>query len=193
MTEEFENNEPEDCGPVTVVTSRRVLPGKEAAYEAWLRRITQAAREFPGHLGVSVIRPSARTGGEYVLVVNFDSYVHQRAWETSPERAAFLEELDGIVEGEANVKKASGLEVWFELPDVPASAAPDRHRMTLALIVVVFFLVLAVNLTLGPWLAQLPLVLRVAVVVTLQVLALTYVVMPWVTRLLKGWLYRGAV
>jgi uncharacterized protein len=179
----------DDCGPVTVVTARRVRAGREADYEAWVRGITAAARDFPGHLGVSVLKPSASTGGKYVLVVNFDSYAHQRAWEESAVRAGFLAELEGMVEGEAEIKKVSGLEFWFDLPELPAAATPNRHRMTLVLIAVVFVLVLAVNLAFGPWLATLPLVPRVAVVVVLQVLALSYLVMPLVTRVLKGFLY----
>ncbi len=62
--------------------------------------------------------------------------------------------------------------------------------MALVLIVVVFCVVMAMNILLGKYLSQLPVVARVAVVVVAQVLLMTYVVMPRVTRLLKPWLYR---
>jgi antibiotic biosynthesis monooxygenase (ABM) superfamily enzyme len=46
-------------GPVTVSVARRVRPGREAQYEAWVRGITAAAARFPGHLGINVLRPSS--------------------------------------------------------------------------------------------------------------------------------------
>lgn len=180
----------EDNSPVTVSIARRVLKGKEADYEAWLRRTISAAKQFPGHLGVDVLRPSPQTSGDYVLIVRFDSYAHQRDWEISDTRAALLLELSEITEGDTRVKKASGLEFWFSLPDVPQNIAPSRHKMALVLSVVVFTLVLLVNLLLGDWLSQLPLIPRVLILALSQVLLLTYVVMPQVTRLLRNWLYQ---
>ena len=47
---------------------------------------------------------------------------------------------------------------------------PSQHKMALVLIVVVFCVVMAVNLLLGKYLSQLPVVARVAVVVVAQVL-----------------------
>ncbi|MCB2101933.1 MAG: antibiotic biosynthesis monooxygenase [Rhodobacterales bacterium] len=176
-------------GPVTVSIARKVRPGREADYEAWVKGITATASVFPGHLGVNVLRPSAATGHEYVIIYRFDSYAHCRAWDTSPERAHWVDRLGDMVEGEARTKRVTGLEFWFDLPEMPAAAAPSPHRMALTLMVVVFVLVVGLNLVLGGWMADLPMVARVAVTVVLQVLLMTYVVMPRVTRLLKGWLY----
>lgn len=177
--------------PVTVSIARRVIKGREPEYEAWLHRTINTAKTFPGHLGVDVLRPSTQTNGDYVLIVRFDSYAHQRDWEESKERAQLLEEIAELTEGETRVKKVSGLEFWFALPDVPASATPNRHKMALVLTLVVFTLVLLVNLLFGGWLSQFPLVPRVALVAITQVLLLTYLVMPQVTRLLRGWLYQN--
>ncbi len=47
--------------PVTVLVRRRVKPGQEAAYEAWLTRLTEGvARDFPGYLGQSFTGPALR-------------------------------------------------------------------------------------------------------------------------------------
>lgn len=178
-----------ESGPVTVSIARRVRPGKEAQYEDWVRRVVAVASTFPGHLGVNVLKPSPGTGGEYVVLVRFDSYAHQKAWEDSEQRAQFHRELDELTEGEDVVTKVSGLEFWFSLPEVPAQAAPSQHKMALVLCVVVFVLVLLTNVLFGEQLAHLPLILRVAVLAVVQVLLLTYVVMPRVTALLKRWLY----
>ena len=39
--------------PVTVIIRRRVRPGREAAYEAWLQRLQADARMLQGYLGVT--------------------------------------------------------------------------------------------------------------------------------------------
>lgn len=176
-------------GPVTVSLARRVRPGREAEYEAWISGVVTEADRFPGHLGASVLRPR-HPGGDYVIIYRFDTYEHCRAWEDSPERGRWLERLDGLVEGDPQVKRVTGLETWFDLPEVPAAKTPSPHKMAVVLIAVVFVLVWALNLLLGPWIADWPLPLRVVVIATIQVLLMTYLVMPRVTRLLKGWLFR---
>jgi antibiotic biosynthesis monooxygenase (ABM) superfamily enzyme len=178
--------------PVTVSIARKVTPGAETQYEDWLHRISEVAMKFPGHQGVHVLKPSGKTGGEYVLIVGFSSYAHQKTWEESQQRQQFIDELEEkeLIEGCTKIKKVSGLEFWFTLPEVPTHAAPNRHKMALVLIVVVFSLLFAINLIFGQWLTALPLALKLAVMVTGQVLLMTYFVMPVITRLLKGWLYR---
>lgn len=174
-------------GPVTVSLSRRVVPGKEADYEAWLRGITAEAVTFPGHMGVNVIRPTPPSR-EYISIFRFDNYQHSRAWEGSAVRAQWLDRLEGLVEGETAVEKGTGLEFWFSLPELPA-AHPSPHKMALVLLVVVYVLVLILNYLLVPLAATWPAQARVFLVVLSQVLLMTYVVMPRVTGLLKGWLY----
>lgn len=192
MTEK-ENTAEASVGPVTVSIARKIKPGKEAEYESWVRKIIQVGSGFPGHLGVDVLTPSARTGGDYVLLVRFDTYANQRAWEESQERANCLEALEDIAVGEARISKATGLETWFALPDLPVQAAPNKHKMALVLSVVVFLLVLLVNVLFADLLATLPMVLRVLIVSVVQVLLLTYLIMPRVTALLKRWLYPTSV
>ena len=184
-------NNPADTA-VTVSIARKVKLGAEQEYEDWLHRISDVAMKFPGHQGVHILKPSPTTGGEYVLIVGFSSYAHQKAWEESPLRQQFLDELDEkeLIEGCTKIKKVSGLEFWFTLPEIPASATPNRHKMALILIVVVFSLLVSINLVFGQWLNLLPFILKLAVMVTGQVLLMTYFVMPAITRLLKSWLYR---
>jgi antibiotic biosynthesis monooxygenase (ABM) superfamily enzyme len=177
----------ESSGPVTVSISRRVTPGREADYEAWVQGITGRALTFPGHMGVNVICPTPPYT-EYVTIFRFDSYQHSRDWEDSDVRATWLDRLEGIVEGETAVEKGTGLEFWFSLPELPA-AHPSPHKMALVLLVVVYVLVLALNYLLSPWINDWLPAARVFLLVLLQVLLLTYVVMPRVTKLLKGWLY----
>lgn len=114
--------------PVTVSVSRRVQSGKEADYETWIHGIAKAAAAFPGHQGVNILRPSAQTGGRYVLIYRFDSDAHAKGWEQSAQRAGWIAQLEDIAEGEDDRKRLSGLEVWFDLPEVPATAHAPRIK-----------------------------------------------------------------
>ncbi|AFT66231.1 antibiotic biosynthesis monooxygenase [Cycloclasticus sp. P1] len=181
-----------DNTAVTVSIARKVKKGAEQQYEDWLHRLSEVATKFPGHQGVHILKPSAQTGGDYVLIVGFNSYAHQKKWEESEQRQRFLDELDekGLIEGSTKIKKVSGLEFWFTLPEVPSSAPPNRHKMALVLMVVVFSLLVTINQVFAPWLSTLTPILKLAIMVVGQVLLMTYLVMPAVTRLLKNWLYR---
>ena len=179
--------EPESTGPVTVSIARRVVPGREADYEEWLKGITADALLFTGHMGVNVLRPRSQSG-EYVSIFRYDTYQHMMAWEDSPIRLKWLAKLEGIVEGEAKIRKGTGLEFWFSLPELPDSH-PSPHKMAVVLLGVVFSLVLLLNFLLSPLIGDWPLLARVFVAVFCQVMLMTYVVMPRVTRLLKSWLF----
>ena len=87
------NNRTLTGDPVITTVTRRVRPGHEAAYEAFLEGVISAARRFPGHLGVEVFRPPS-VGGEYRTVYRFDSEEHLRAWLDSDEHAAWLERAE---------------------------------------------------------------------------------------------------
>lgn len=178
-----------DNDPVTVCISRKVKPGKESDYEQWIKGITAAASTFQGHLGMNVLRPNAKTGGEYVTIYRFDTYAHARLWEQADVRQQWIDKLDDIVESTTKVHKITGLEFWFDLPNMPVSARPNPHKMALVLMVVVYSLVLSLNIILAPLIGHFDLWLRLIVIIALQVLLMTYVVMPRVSVLLKSWLY----
>lgn len=174
--------------PVTVTVRRRVKPGREAEYEAWLARLTEGARSrFPGYLGAEFQRPGA--DGTYRSTFRFDSPAHLEAFETSDYRAAMLAEAAPLFQADAAWERMSGLEFWFDPPPGTRVPQPSPHRMALVLVVVVFLLVLALNLTIGPFMAGWPLPLRVAVTVTIQVGLMTYVIMPRLTPRLARFIY----
>lgn len=55
--------------PVSVLWSRRVKTGREAEFEVWAHSITAAARDFPGHLGASVLHVPGSS--EYHILYTF--------------------------------------------------------------------------------------------------------------------------
>jgi len=174
--------------PVTISIARKIVSGREGEYEIWLKGVSTDALVFPGHMGVNVIRP-AGASREYVVIFRFDSYEHSKAWESSAIREQWLERLEGIVEGEAEVREGTGLEFWFSLPELPV-AHPSPHKMALVLLVVVFALVSAVRFVLSIFASDWSMMAQSFATVFCQVILMTYVVMPRVTQLLQGWLYR---
>ena len=175
---------------VTVSVSRKITPGREADFEDWIKRIAKVAEKFKGQQGLSVLRPSDQTGGRYVLIYRFDTQTNADAWEQSVERAHWIAKLDGISEGEVHRKTATGLEVWFDLPEVPAATQPPRYKMAVVLIAVIFGLVWSLQVFLGPYIAHWPRWSQVLTIVTIQVISMTYLIMPAITGILKRWLFR---
>ena len=116
-------------GPVTTTVTRRIKPGHEVAYEAFLAGISGAARAFPGYLGIEVFRPTpSGHGGEYRTVYRFDSLAHLHGWLDSPERAAWLQRAEPHVAGPMRTQVLTGLEGWFTLPTQPGLPSPACRR-----------------------------------------------------------------
>ena len=174
--------------PVTVLYSRRVKAGREADFEAWAHGIVAAARQFPGHLGASVLgAPGSR---EYHILFSFADRRSLRAWLESAERHRWLARLGDVLEADRGLQQLTGLETWFKLPgsNVPTMKPPPRWKMWLVSLVAVYPLVLAFQVLLVPRMAKLPLLLRALLFPLVLLTLMTFVVMPMVTRLLHRWL-----
>ena len=174
--------------PVTVLYSRRVKPGREADFEAWARGIVAAARQFPGHLGASVLdAPGSR---EYHILFTFADRRSLRAWLDSDERRRWLARVGELLEADRGLQQLTGLETWFKLPgaNVPTMAPPPRWKMWLVSLIAVYPMVLAFQALVVPRMARLPLPLRALVFPLVLLTLMTFVVMPMVTRALRRWL-----
>jgi uncharacterized protein len=174
--------------PVTVLYSRRVKPGREADFEAWARGIVAAARQFPGHLGASVLdAPGSR---EYHILFSFADRRSLRAWLESAERHRWLARVGELLEADRGLQQLTGLETWFKLPgsNVPTMKPPPRWKMWLVSLVAVYPLVLGFQILVVPRMARLPLPLRALLFPLVLLTLMTFVVMPLVTRVLRRWL-----
>jgi len=179
--------------PVTVVVTRRVRPGREAAYEDWLRRLLAEAATTPGYLGADVRRPApdARIR-EFTSVFRYDSVENLRAFEESEMRRRYLAEVVDYVEADATWQRLSGLEFWFTPPRGTVVPQPTRWRMSLVMIAVVYGLVLSIGRLVGLVLGDAPQPLRLLVTIAIEVFFMTYVLMPRLTRWLARWIYPSA-
>lgn len=174
---------------VTVVISRRVTPGCEAAFEAFLLGVTAACSQFPGYLGSSIFRPASADDPEYRVIFKFDRLSNLRRWEASEERQMWFAQAEALTECPPKVQILTGLETWFTLPGKAAIVPPPRYKMALVTWLAVFPLITLISASLQDQLLPLPLVLRVMVVTAIAVPVMTYILMPQMTRLFAGWLY----
>jgi len=174
---------------VTVVVTRAVRAGSEGAYEAWLTGVAAAAARFPGHQGVTVLRPRAGSR-EYTLIFRFDTVDHLQDWEESDERSAWVERADALCET-SHRQEAEGVEAWFALPDGSTRPPPPKWKMAIVSFVVAFPTIQILTATVGAWLAPLPALVRGAAVGVGMILTMTYAAMPLATRVAAAWLYRG--
>jgi hypothetical protein len=173
-----------------VVVNRKVKPGREAEYEAWLQRLTgRVSATMPGYLGTEIHRP--RAGSDtYTSVFRFDSLEHLRSFETSELRAEALRQVADLVEADAIWKRHTGLEVWFEPPPGTVIAQPSRLRMVIVLTLVVYVLVLVIGTLVGRLAGDaIPAPIRLLGVIALEVSLMTYLIMPAITRRLAHWIY----
>lgn len=177
---------------VTLLIQHQVRADARADYEAWLKDIAQAARAFPGHQGVSIIRPHA-AGAPYAALLRFDSPEHLNGWIESPLRRRFIERAEPWLLSEQASEIQTGLEYWFTPPSVaPLHAKP--FKQFLVTLSAIYPLTQIVPWLLQPVLALEPLrrwpPLQGLVVVMAIVWLMVYVIMPRYTRLVSRWLFR---
>lgn len=175
--------------PVTVVVSQLVKPGREQAYEQWVKGISNAALKFYGHLGTSILRPQQGSRPEYVIVFKFDRYVNLKKWMESDIRQKWLAQSNRLVQDAPTVQQLSGMETWFTLPGQSPKRPPLRYKMSILTWVAVYVLLNILTYVLAPVLRGFPMFIGQLIISGLMVVLLTYVVLPQITRLFYKWLY----
>ncbi|MDZ7629889.1 MAG: antibiotic biosynthesis monooxygenase [Gemmatimonadaceae bacterium] len=182
-------NGPADAEPVTVVVTRRVKPGREAEYEAWLGQLLRDAAALSGYLGATIHRPGSAGPRDYTSVFRFDSIANLRAFEASDLRRRALARVSEYVEADAAWRTLSGLEFWFATPAGTVVPQPSRARMAVIMVVVVYGLVLSIGQVVGLTLTGVPAPLRLLVTIIIEVALMTWIIMPRITRWLSRWIY----
>ncbi|MDJ0675079.1 MAG: antibiotic biosynthesis monooxygenase [Calothrix sp. MO_167.B42] len=173
---------------VTAVISHYVRPGRESGYEEWLQDISQVARQFEGHNGVTILKPQPGTRPEYVIILRFNSYKNLCRWMRSRERKECIDRAKPLIEKPENVQILTGLEALVSLPN-NASPPPPKYKTAFVTWIGVFVCASTLGYLLGPYLVALPYLLRQAIMTGVVVVLLAYVVMPRLTRLFYKWLH----
>jgi antibiotic biosynthesis monooxygenase (ABM) superfamily enzyme len=182
-----------DDEPVSVLFTWRVVPGRELDFERWLEEVNMVSARFPGHRGVTWLRPTAGTPEperRYHCVLRFDNGRNLSRWLTSPEREVTVRHLAGIATESEPRETTTGMETWFSLPGHPV-LPPAKWKMTLVSFLGVYPLILIFDMLGAEHLGELPLpfLIRAAIIPLLLSVLLTYLVMPLLSRLLRAFLY----
>ncbi len=184
----------EDClstsTAVTEVIDRIPRAGMEAQLEQSIKNLVVAALRLPGHLGVTVTRPSLPAQPGFRIVSRFDSREHLRTWEESDEYVHLVSIANGYTQGEPRRQVVMGLETWFTLPAQSGAPRPRRGRMTVVTWIGIFPLVYIYERVVS-WIMppDTPKLLRIAGITALVAPTMSYLVSPQLTRLFKKWLY----
>ena len=176
---------------VTLGVKHLIKAGREADYEAWLRRIVRIAGERPGHLGVDVVR--GKQGGQalFTCVLRYRSTDALQRWLDSPERQALIAEAAPMLADGDKTEIGAANEFWFA-PLADSAAKPPRWKQAVVSLCVILPQTLLLPFIWGPILRLHPFLSNYVVstfLVTLTiVLLVVYLLMPAATRLFAPWL-----
>jgi uncharacterized protein len=115
-------------------------------------------------------------------------------WENSQESIKLLEEVNNY--SERYHAKATGLETWFDLPDLKTRISltpPPRWKMAIVVFIAAYAISSLSRSILNPFLEQWPLLGNTIIYTAILVVSLTYFAMPILSRLLRQWLYGKSV
>lgn len=176
----------------TVVISHHVRDDAENHYETWLSEIIPVAKSYPGHLGVSIVRPVAGASVTYTVIIRFDTRKNLLTWMESEHRKKLIQKVQPYLVEDDKFFVRSGLDFWFT-PEQAKAKLPTKWKQFLITWSAIFPLVLTMS-ALVEWLAastHIPLghALKVLGTTLMVVLMMVYVVMPRYTKLVHKWLF----
>ena len=179
----------QDTDRTSIVVTRRVRPGCEAAYEALLNGLLEDAKRFPGFQGGQVLRPKNPDRLNYQITLHFANRKTEEHWARSQERCRWVDGMNALSDTPVFMV-LSGLETWFTLPAEGHAKTAPRHKTAFVIWLAIFPMVLVLLTLLSLVPIELPRVLTVFVTTAITVPTAVYVVLPRLTRLFESWLYR---
>lgn len=175
--------------PVHVSAVRRIPAEGAATFEARLHAFLADALAQPGCLGMQVLRRPVGPAWEYTVLARFLDVDARRAFVARTDYRRWMDQLDALAEGPAQIHELSGLEPWFTVPG--EARPPPAWKMA----VVTWLAVSLVTTALLPFAPRVLGALSFPwgnILFNLPVVALlTWVVMPLATRALRRWLFRS--
>ena len=178
-----------DTDRTSVVITRRVRSGCEAAYEALLHGLLEDTKGFSGFRGGQVLRPKRPHRLDYQVTLHFENRQAKERWARSEERRRWVDGMKALAETPV-ITTLTGLEAWLTLPAEGRTPTTPRYKTALLVWVAVFPTVLVFSTLLSRLPFELPRVLSVFVVTVLAIPVVVYILVPRLTRLVGSWLYR---
>ena len=106
------------------------------------------------------------------------------AWENSEVALSLIDEVSKY----STLKRVTGLETWFNLPNLKTISAPPKWKMAIVSFIAAYSISLVAHDILSIYLGQRPVLTELLMTIIL-VIGLTYFAMPLLSRLLRRWLY----
>jgi len=184
------NHQADRHNHVTAVITHHIRVGRERGYETWITGISAAARTFPGHLGVSILRPQPGPSLHYIIVLRFDTIDHLTGWLESETRRDWIDRATPLIEIQEPIQILTGLEAWFALPTQRLQPTPKRYKQVILVWVGVMLVSVLIMPLIAPFLTPLPALLRTAINAGVTVTVLLYGIVPRLTQWFRGWLSR---
>ncbi len=94
---------PAAASPVTIVTQTRVADGRDSAFAAWQKTISEAVSRHPGFIKQTVIPPSPPTQLDWVILQRFADRGAASAWLQSDERKRLVAAAGDMLVGQDDV------------------------------------------------------------------------------------------
>ncbi|QGJ68863.1 Antibiotic biosynthesis monooxygenase [Planctomycetales bacterium 10988] len=159
--------------------------GKEAEFEAALKRFLQRSFDHEATTGAFLLRPApSNPRREYGVLRSFLSEEDSKEFYNSELFQEWQTEIRELVEQEPDVRRLHGLEAFFRGQHHP----PPRWKMALVTWVGVFPSIYIWSLLLRSPLSGYPQIVTMFVLTVVMVITLTWFVMPILTRLARPWL-----
>ena len=103
-----------DTDRTSVVITRRVRSGREAAYEALLHGLLEGTKSFSGFQGGQVLRPKGPHPLEYQVTLQFENRQAKERWARSEERHRWVDGMKELADTPV-IATLTGPESWFTL------------------------------------------------------------------------------
>lgn len=168
----------------TEIICRNITSGHERDYDNWLQRFMVSERQFPGHLGTTIIAPGGNISSVRYIINRFADQASLDAWENSEVALSLLEEVNKY----STLQRVTGLETWFNLSNLKTIIAPPKWKMAIVSFIAAYSISSVTQYILSIYLGQRPLLTDILMTIIL-VVGLTYFAMPLLSRLLRHWLY----
>lgn len=175
--------------PVTVVATHYVKLGCRAAFEALINETFEHSRGIAGDPSAAIVQPSQPNSRAYTVIVRFNRTSDYRRWLDSPERAAFFDRVEQLVDGPPNPQLRSGMEVWVTPPDQAGSAAPDPYKTIAVTFLALYPTYMLSSVVLAPVMTGWPLYATAAVRSGLSISLAGLGVIQLVSYTLQDWLF----
>ncbi len=180
----------EQALPATAVISSRIRVGAEPAFRALHDEIVTAMRLTPGFQQAQLFDPVADVQPDFVVAYTFDNRPHLDAWLSSATRERFTSRVEALLEEQRHLSVLGGFDGWFPQPANGTAGGVKRWKQTVAVVIGLFPITLAITLLRDRFAPSLPLVPGVLAGNIIGSALMSYVMMPQVTRFLGHWLQR---